>query len=129
MYTQRPTVLVVDDTEHVLALEKQVLEDADFTVVTANTGREALVQATRCSPDIILLDVVLPDIDGLTLIQRLRELTKAPIVLVSGRKTAGGEKAEGLEMGADDYISKPFAPAVLVARVRAVLRRAGRRPR
>ncbi|MDP3063122.1 MAG: response regulator [Chloroflexota bacterium] len=120
-----PTVLVVDDTEHVLMLEKHVLEEAGLTVVTASTGEEALKQAANSCPDLVLLDVVLPDIDGLALIQRLRGLTKAPIVLVSGKRTEGSDKVQGLNLGADDYISKPFSPNVLVARVRAVLRRAG----
>ncbi|MDP3064373.1 MAG: response regulator transcription factor [Chloroflexota bacterium] len=125
MPSHSPTVLVVDDTEHVLSLERHVLEDAGFTVVTTTTGAEALAQAAQHNPDLILLDVVLPDADGLTLIPSLRELTKAPIVLVSGRRTAGEEKAEGLQLGADDYITKPFTPSVLVARVRAILKRAG----
>ncbi|MDP3063218.1 MAG: response regulator transcription factor [Chloroflexota bacterium] len=120
-----PTILVVDDTEYVLSLEKHVLEEAGFTVVTASTGVEALAQAAQRNPDLVLLDVVLPDTDGLTLIQRLREVSKAPIVLVSGKRTAGAEKAEGLQLGADDYITKPFSPGVLVARVRTILKRAG----
>ena len=126
MAKRSPTVLVVDDTEYVLTLERHVLEEAGLTVVTASTGEEALAQAAGCSPDLVLLDVVLPDIDGLALIQRLRGLTKAPIVLISGKRTEGSDKAQGLELGADDYITKPFTPSVLVARVRTILRRAGR---
>jgi len=127
MPTSSPTILVVDDTEHVLSLERRVLEDAGFTVVTAGTGAEALAQAGQHKLDLVLLDVVLPDVDGLTLIQRLRELTTAPIILASGKRTAGAEKAEGLQLGADDYITKPFTPSVLVARVRNILRRVGYR--
>ena len=127
MPTSSPTILVVDDSEPILSLEKRVLERAGFTVVTARTGEEAMKRAAECSPDLFLLDVVLPDVDGVILLQKLREVTGAPAVLVSGKKTTGAEKAEGLEKGADDYIAKPFAPSVLVARVRAVLRRTRRR--
>mgnify|MGYP001609970554 FL=1 len=129
MAKRSPAVLVVDDTEYVLTLERHVLEEAGLTVVTARTGEEALTQAAGCSPDLVLLDVVLPDIDGLALIQRLRGLTKAPIVLISGKRTEGSDKAQGLELGADDYISKPFSPNVLVARVKAVIRRSDSRPK
>ena len=129
MAKRSPAVLVVDDTEYVLTLERHVLEEAGLTVVTARTGEEALAQAAGCSPDLVLLDVVLPDIDGLALIQRLRGLTKAPIVLISGKRTEGSDKAQGLELGADDYISKPFSPNVLVARVKAVIRRSDSRPK
>ncbi|MDP3062057.1 MAG: response regulator [Chloroflexota bacterium] len=127
METISQTILVVDDEESVLELERRVLEDAGYEVVVASNGEDALKVAAECRPDLVLLDVMLPDVDGITISRQMRKLTKAPIVLISGKLTEVFDKAQGLDLGADDYITKPVSPMVLVARVRAVLRRAGYR--
>ncbi len=126
METIGQTILVVDDEESVLNMERRVLEDAGYSVVVASKGEDALKVLVASSPDLVLLDVMLPDIDGITLSGQMRRLTRAPIVLISGKMTEVFDKAQGLDLGADDYIIKPVSPLVLVAKVRAVLRRAGR---
>ena len=127
METKSQTILVVDDEESVLKLERRVLADAGYSVVVASTGEDALKMVAECRPDLVLLDVMLPDVDGITISKQMRKLTNAPIVLISGKLTEVFDKAQGLDLGADDYVTKPVSPMVLVARVRAVLRRAGYR--
>jgi two-component system alkaline phosphatase synthesis response regulator PhoP len=116
------TVLVVDDEPKIAQLARDYLEHAGFRVATAADGRTALQTATRERPDLIVLDLRLPDIDGLDVTRALRKESTVPIIML----TARGEEADkliGLELGADDYMTKPFSPKELVARVRAVLRR------
>jgi len=125
METMSGTILVVDDEESVLNMERRVLEDAGYSVVVASKGEDALKAVVESKPDLVLLDVMLPDVDGITLSSQMRRLTKSPIVLISGKMTEVFDKAQGLDIGADDYVTKPVSPLVLVARVRAVLRRAG----
>jgi two-component system phosphate regulon response regulator PhoB len=118
-------ILIVEDEEDVLELVRFNLEKAGYRVETAMTGREALDTARAVSPDLILLDLMLPEIDGLTVCKTLKKDAKTDIVPVI-MLTAKGTEADivaGLEMGADDYITKPFSPRVLMARVKAVLRR------
>jgi DNA-binding response OmpR family regulator len=119
----KPLVLAVDDEPGILRLIKLELSTQGYHVVTAGGGEEALVVADEQRPDIALLDVVMPEMTGLELMARLRERSPLPIILLTAK---GGEsdKVRGLEMGADDYIAKPFSPDELSARVRAVLRRA-----
>lgn len=117
-----PTVLIVDDEPKIVQLARDYLEHGGFTVLTAADGRSGLAIASRERPDLIVLDLRLPDIDGLDVTRSLRKESTIPIIML----TARGEEADklvGLELGADDYMTKPFSPKELVARVRAVLRR------
>ncbi len=119
------TILAVDDEEDLLELVRYNLIREGFDVTTAATGEEALVTIRKNPPDLILLDLMLPKMDGLTVMRRLtenEELKKIPVIML----TAKGEEADvitGLELGADDYVTKPFSPRILVARIRSVLRR------
>ncbi|MGH2437948.1 MAG: response regulator transcription factor [bacterium] len=116
------TVLVVDDEPKIVQLARDYLEHAGFTVLTAPDGRTGLAVASQRHPELIVLDLRLPDIDGLDVTRTLRKESTVPIIML----TARGEESDkliGLELGADDYIVKPFSPKELVARVRAVLRR------
>ena len=119
------TILAVDDEEDLLELVRYNLIREGFDVVTALSGEEALVTIRKEPPDLILLDLMLPRMDGLTVMRRLiedTELKKIPVIML----TAKGDEADvitGLELGADDYVTKPFSPRILVARIRSVLRR------
>jgi two-component system, OmpR family, alkaline phosphatase synthesis response regulator PhoP len=116
------TILVVDDEPKIVQLARDYLEHAGMRVVTANDGKFALSVARAEKPDLIVLDLGLPELDGLDVTRTLRKDSAMPIIML----TARGEESDkliGLELGADDYIVKPFSPKELVARVRAVLRR------
>jgi two-component system KDP operon response regulator KdpE len=121
--TTGPLVLAVDDESGILRLIKLELTTQGFRVVTAENGEEALRMAEEHRPDIALLDIVMPDITGLEVMRKLRERTNIPVILLTA-KGSDADKVRGLEMGADDYLAKPFSPEELSARVRAVLRRA-----
>ena len=118
-----PRILVCDDEPQILRALKVILRDAGYEAVTASTGEEALDRAAVKPPEAAILDLMLPDIDGVELTRRLREWSQMPIVVLS----AIGEedrKVEALAAGADDYVTKPFGPRELVARIEAALRRA-----
>ena len=119
------TILVVDDEAKIVELARDYLEAAGFAVVSASDGSEALARARSEKPDLVVLDLGLPKIDGLDVARALRRDSSVPIVILSGRSDES-DKLVGLELGADDYVTKPFSPKELVARVRAVLRRAVR---
>lgn len=121
----RPVVLIADDDASVLKLVRLQLVDEGFRAVTASTGEEAIQRAIDERPDLVGLDLMLPDITGFEVLNRLRERGPIPVILLTG-KTRDSDKIRGLEMGADDYLAKPFNPEELTARVRAVLRRARR---
>ncbi|KPU45982.1 transcriptional regulatory protein SrrA [Oxobacter pfennigii] len=115
-------VLIVDDDQNVLELVKLYCEREGFEVIALSDGELVLPTFGRENPDAVILDIMLPGKDGLTLCRSLREVRMVPIIML----TAKGEEADrvlGLEMGADDYVSKPFSPRELVARIKAVLRR------
>ena len=117
------TILVVDDELKITRLLRDYLQQAGFRVVTASDGPGALASARTERPDLIVLDLGLPGLDGLDVTRTLRKSSDVPIIML----TARAEEADqliGLELGADDYITKPFSPRALVARVRALLRRA-----
>jgi len=119
------TILVVDDEERVLSLLKAYLSQQGFRVATASDGREALEVARRENPGLILLDVMMPEMDGIEFLRQHRKDKSTPVILLTAR-IEESDKVVGLELGADDYVTKPFSPRELVARVRAVLRRVGR---
>ncbi|HJZ49803.1 MAG TPA: response regulator transcription factor [Roseiflexaceae bacterium] len=117
------TILVVDDHANVRTLIKEYLGELGYRVVTAGDGAEALAAACRESIDLILLDVMMPNLDGFGFLQVYRREHGVPIILLTAR-LAEADKVLGLELGADDYVTKPFGMHELVARIRAVLRRA-----
>ena len=119
----QPLVLVADDEPRITKLVAVTLSDEGFRVITASGGEEALQKADEMRPDIVLLDIVMPDLDGIEVMRQLREFRPVPVILLTA-KGATADKAKGLDLGADDYIAKPFHPDELAARVRAVLRRA-----
>jgi len=119
------TVLVVDDEPKIAQLARDYLEHAGFAVVTAGDGPSALHAARVRHPDLVVLDLGLPGLDGLEVMRAIRSTGAMPIVVVTARDTEL-DKLLGLELGADDYVTKPFSPRELVARVRAVLRRTER---
>jgi DNA-binding response OmpR family regulator len=116
------SVLIVDDDPKILRLLRIELTAQGFDVIVAERGERALALAAERRPNIVVLDILLPDIDGLVVLQRLRENLGLPVVLLTA-KGDEADKVAGLERGADDYLSKPFNPEELAARVRAVLRR------
>ena len=117
-----PLVLAVDDEAGILRLMKLELTAQGFRVMTASNGEEGLRIVEERRPDVVLLDVVMPEITGLEVMRRIRERTNTPIILVTA-KDKDADKVRGLELGADDYIVKPFSLEELGARIRAVLRR------
>ena len=121
-----PLVLAVDDEPGVLRLIKLELSTQGLRVITATDGEEGLRMAEQQRPDLIVLDIMMPDISGLEVMRRLRERSSVPIILLTA-KDHDQDKVRGLDLGADDYLIKPFNPEELSARVRAVLRR-GIRP-
>ena len=116
------TILVVDDEPQIVQLVRDYLEHGAFTVLTAADGSTALRIAATQHPDLVILDLGLPGIDGLDVTRSLRRNGTVPIIMLTAR-TDESDKLVGLELGADDYLTKPFSPKELVARVRSVLRR------
>jgi two-component system alkaline phosphatase synthesis response regulator PhoP len=122
MKSSSPRILVVDDEQAVLDLLVYNLSKAHYEVLTADNGRQALELVRTAEPDLILLDLMLPEVDGLDVCREIRHTSKVPIIMI----TARGEEVDrvvGLELGADDYVCKPFSVRELMARVKAVLRR------
>ena len=121
LHTKR--LLLVDDEQELLIMVSDILKDAGFeTVLTAMTVKEAILTAKEETPDLIVLDVMLPDGDGFSLMQHFRTFTNVPIIFLTAKDEAA-DKLSGLGLGADDYISKPFMPQELLLRIYAVLRR------
>ena len=116
------TVLVVDDEPEIVRILRDYLERAGFAVLTATDGEGALATARRERPDLVVLDLGLPGRDGLDVARVLRSERELPIIMLTAR-TDEADRVAGLELGADDYVGKPFSPREVVARVRAVLRR------
>jgi len=115
-------ILVIDDEPKIVKLARDYLEQSSFRVVTANDGTTALAVARHERPDLIVLDLNLPGVDGLDVCRSLRRESDVPIIMLTAR-VEETDRLIGLELGADDYITKPFSPRELVARVREVLRR------
>ena len=115
-------VFIVDDEPAMLRALRISLRVRKYDVITASTGRQALAEAGRRTPDAVILDLGLPDVDGIEVIRELRGWSRAPVIVLSGR-TGPGDKIAALDAGADDYVTKPFSVEELLARLRAVLRR------
>ena len=115
-------ILIVDDEPKIVRLVRDYLEHAGFGVTVARDGREALMRARTDPPDLVVLDLGLPELDGLDVTRSLRRDSSVPIIMLTARDDET-DTVLGLELGADDYVTKPFSPRELVARVRAVLRR------
>jgi two-component system KDP operon response regulator KdpE len=124
MSDDKPFVLAVDDNPQLLAFIKRSLELEGFRVITAECGEDALEMLKKEKPDIILLDIALPGIDGHETARRIRESSRVPIIMISARQSAE-EKAKAFVAGADGYVTKPVGAKELTARVRSVLRRTG----
>lgn len=120
--SKNKTILVVDDEERMARFIRLNLEHDGFQVVEAYRGVEALQQYRDSLPDLVLLDVMMPDIDGFEVLSMLREISNVPVIMLTA-KGEEDDRVRGLELGADDYVTKPFSPRELVSRVRAVLRR------
>ena len=120
---ERPLILVVDDEPHILRALRNALRGEDMHIVEAMTAEEAVTEAAARRPDLIVLDLGLPDKSGHWVCREIRKWSSSPIVVLSAH-LAEREKVELLEVGADDYVTKPFSPAELTARIRAQLRRA-----
>lgn len=128
MSSKTTLVLIVDDDIRMLRMMKRMLELEGFQTITANSGEAALKVFEKETPDLVLLDIMMPDMNGYNVCQHLREFSDVPIIMV----TAMGDdkqKVEGLDIGADDYVTKPFSASELAARVRAILRRVGSKER
>jgi DNA-binding response OmpR family regulator len=126
--SKKAVILVVDDDIRMLRMMKRMLELENFQTITASSGEAALKVFEKENPDLVLLDIMMPDMNGYTVCEHIREFSEVPIIMV----TAMGddkEKVEGLDIGADDYVTKPFSASELAARVRAILRRTGTRER
>jgi two-component system KDP operon response regulator KdpE len=117
-------ILVVDDERRMVGFIRLNLEQDGFEVIEAYNGTEALNRLRDSLPDLILLDVMMPDIDGFEVLRMIREISQVPVIMLTA-KGEEDDKIKGLELGADDYVTKPFSPRELVSRVKAVLRRGG----
>lgn len=120
-------ILVVDDDPRLRELLTLTLNRAGYQVITASNGQQALISAMRDTPDLIVLDVGLPELDGLEVCRRLRQTSEVPILFLTARDDEI-DRILGLELGADDYVTKPFSPRELVARIKSILKRSHRAP-
>ncbi len=128
---RKETILVVEDESNIIELVKYNLEDAGFKVITAMKGDTGLDMARKNKPDLLVLDLMLPEINGIEITKTLKQNEKTshiPIIILTA-KAQEADRIVGLELGADDYVTKPFSPRELVARVKAVLRRKQEAPR
>lgn len=119
-------ILIVDDEARIIDLAKMYLEQEGYRIESANNGATALQKIKENEPDLIILDLMLPGMDGLEVCRRVRAFSEVPIIMLTARNE-DIDKIVGLELGADDYLTKPFNPRELVARVKAILRRADRK--
>lgn len=119
---ERRKILVVDDEERMVRFIRLNLEHDGFQVSEAFNGRQAIQKLRDVNPDLILLDVMMPDLDGFEVLEMIREISNVPVIMLTA-KGEEDDRVRGLELGADDYVTKPFSPRELVSRARAVLRR------
>jgi DNA-binding response OmpR family regulator len=122
-----PTVLVVEDERDIREVLRRYLERAGLSVLTTGTGAEAIRLLTSAPPDLVLLDLGLPDVDGTDVLREIHAAGRPPVLVLTARSTVD-DRIHGLQLGADDYVTKPFSPAEVVLRVQAVLHRSGRQP-
>lgn len=120
--TTTRTILMIDDEVQIRRLLRLTLEDAGWTVKESDSGSRGLVEAVHVRPDVVILDLGLPDLDGLEVLRRLREWSRVPVLVLSVRDDES-DKVAALDLGADDYLTKPFGAAELLARLRAIQRR------
>lgn len=120
------TILLVEDEQPIRRFLRPAIEAAGFKLIETSNGKDAILQASQIPPDVIILDLGLPDLDGLEVIKRLREWSRVPIIILSARGQET-DKVKALDAGADDYVQKPFATGELMARVRVALRHAAAR--
>ena len=125
--TEKATALVIDDERQIRRLLRIVLEEQQYRVLEADSGRQGLVEAAQRKPDVVLLDLGLPDIEGLEVLKRLREWSGVPVLILSVRD-GPEDKVAALDAGADDFVTKPFESAELMARLRAIQRRGPANP-
>ena len=118
----RRRILVVDDEERMVRFIRMNLEHDGFQVSEAFNGKQAIQKLRDINPDLILLDVMMPDIDGFEVLETIREASNVPVIMLTA-KGEEDDRVRGLELGADDYITKPFSPREMVSRVKAVIRR------
>ncbi len=123
-HPERPTILIADDDPFVSDVLAAFLRTAGYEPLIATNGREALAMFDLHQPALVMLDLVMPEMDGWEVCRQLRARSKVPVIMLTGRSSES-EKVAGLELGADDYVTKPFTEPEVVARVRALLRRAG----
>lgn len=116
-------ILIVDDDPHMVQFVRMHLEREGYQVIEACTGLEALERVREALPDLVLLDVIMPELDGFETLKLLRELSDVPVIMLTVRR-GRADRIRGLELGADDYLTKPFSPSELSRRIKAVLRRA-----
>ncbi len=121
------TILIVDDDPHIRELISFALEQSGFTVATAKDGRQALTQLNDAQPELIILDINMPEMDGLECCREIRKTSETPILFLSSRDEEI-DRVIGLEIGGDDYVTKPFSPRELVARVKVILKRTRHQP-
>ena len=119
--TTKANIIIIEDEKNICSFIEHILEPQGYRVITANTGREGLQYITSEHPDVILLDLGLPDMDGLKLIEQVRSWSITPIIVISAR-TLEKSKIAALDLGADDYLTKPFGTGELLARIRTALR-------
>jgi len=122
-----PTVLVVEDERDIREVLRRYLERAGLSVLTTGTGAEAIRLLTSAPPDMVLLDLGLPDVDGTDVLREIHAAGRPPVLVLTARSTVD-DRIHGLQLGADDYVTKPFSPAEVVLRVQAVLHRSGGQP-
>lgn len=123
----KPTILVIDDEPYIVLGIKDALEFEGYKVISATRGKEGLAAAERSHPDAVLLDLMLPDMNGFTVCEELRRIKPhLPILMITARSQEG-DKLRGFNVGADDYVTKPFSLNELIARIRAILRRTAKR--
>ncbi|HET7037260.1 MAG TPA: response regulator transcription factor [Thermomicrobiaceae bacterium] len=120
---RKQLVLVVDDDTSILRLVRIKLQAEGYQVITASNGQEAVELVEREHPDLVVLDLMMPVMDGMEALRQIRRFSRVPVILLTAR-SSGADKVRGLDLGADDYVTKPFDPDELAARVAAVLRRA-----
>src|SRR3989440_9577217 len=120
-------VLVVDDEDHILELARLYLSREGYQIETVSDGAQALARFGQIRPDLVVLDIMLPNLDGLTICKEIRKQSQVPIIMLTARDEVT-DKVVGLELGADDYLTKPFHPQELVARAKALVRRARLEP-